>query len=152
VVPESTARLRISCGVIEATPTVLPQYIRRTPDMPVLKFLPDILNQLRTTAAQAAIRAFTGSLDTKVLTQGRLLAAIVEQFGDDPHWENFMARALSYHAYGKHEDACKLYAKAIAAIQDDASVSKLPDWQNLARQIDRLRSRAQARQSLPSGA
>jgi hypothetical protein len=58
----------------------------------------------------------------------RLLARIVEQFGDDPHWENFFSRAYSSHADGDYESATALYEKAKQCILDDRKLPHRPDW------------------------
>ena len=152
IVPATAACLQVSSGVLAPIPTLVPQYVRKTPKVPVVRFLPAILDQLRTTAAKAALQAFAESLEPEALAAGRLLAGIAEQFGDDPHWENFMARALSCHAHGEYEQASNLYAKSIAVIHNDAVVRDRVDWRDRVRAIDRLRSAADARQPLGQSA
>ena len=72
----------------------------------------------------------------------RTLASVVEQFGDDPHWENFMARALSYHADRLFGHAIEFYGKAIQCIQNDPNVHDLELWQTNVRNIEQLRGSA----------
>ena len=68
----------------------------------------------------------------------RTLASVVEQFGDDPHWENFMARALSYHADRRFDKAIEFYGRAIQCIQNDPNVCDLEPWQATVRDIERM--------------
>jgi len=68
----------------------------------------------------------------------RLLAQIVEQFGDDPHWENFMARAVSSHADGDYLNAVAMYEKARQSVQNDVVVRAEPAWQERVQQIEAL--------------
>ena len=70
------------------------------------------------------------------------LASVVEQFGDDPHWENFMARALSYHADNNFDQAIVFYSKAKQCIEDDLNVASLESWQKRVREIEQLRDNA----------
>jgi len=96
VVPDTTARLQCSRGVVAASPTPTPQYVRKTPAAPVTRFKDAILDQLRTTAANSVLFALASREQTADDAKfRRLLVHIVEQFADDPHWENFMARAVS---------------------------------------------------------
>jgi hypothetical protein len=57
------------------------------------------------------------------------LVHIVEQFADDPHWENFMARAVSSHADQDFESALALYQRAKGSILGDPHVRDEPAWQ-----------------------
>ena len=110
VVPDTTARLQCSRGVVAASPTPTPQYVRKTPVVPVTRFKDKILDQLRTTAANSVLFAFPLGEQTADDTEfRRLLVRIVAQFADDLHWENFMARALSNHADLDFESALELY-------------------------------------------
>jgi len=76
------------------------------------------------------------------------MAAVVAQFGDDAHWENFQAQALSHHADGEFERAAKFYARAIACIQNDQHTANEPDWQERIREIETLRQAAILKQAL----
>ena len=55
VVPDTTARLQVSKGVIGDSPTPTPQYLRTRPHVPVLRFKDEIVYQLRKTAADAIL-------------------------------------------------------------------------------------------------
>jgi hypothetical protein len=76
----------------------------------------------------------------------RTLAAIVEQFGDDPHWENFMARALAYHADGHFDRAVEFYNRAVQCIRNDSNVAALPSWREIICDIELLRDRGLRRE------
>ncbi len=148
-VPTTTARLQISKGLVADTPTPAPQYVRERPLVPVLRFKETILYQLRTTAANSIL--FMPMSDRETTADAkfrRLLASIVEQFGDDPHWENFMSRALSSHTDGKYENALSMYAKARNCIQDDVNVRDEPMWQEKVKIIQELEERARRKEKI----
>jgi len=75
------------------------------------------------------------------------LAQIVEQFGDDPYWENFFSRAISSHADGEYSDAVPVYEKARQCIQADPNVRDEASWQETVRLIETLEE--QARRQYP---
>jgi hypothetical protein len=129
IVPDTTARLKCFHGVVASSPTLTPQYVQRFPTVPVSRFKREIREQLRRTAAFSAMF----SVLTVDLTAGdkefrRLLARIVEQFGHDPHWENFMARACSSHADGDYMQAVALYEEAKRCIRADPKLPSQADW------------------------
>lgn len=148
-VPVTTARLQCSRGVVAAVPTLTPEYVRITPSVPVRRFKIRILDQLRTTAANSIFFSllFDGPLEEDKEFR-RLLAHIVEQFGDDPHWENFMARALSHHADGDFESALSLYKKARQCILNDPKVRDEPSWKERVRWIESQEEHARTRRPL----
>jgi hypothetical protein len=76
------------------------------------------------------------------------LVHIVEQFADDPHWENFMARAVSSHADQDFESALALYQRAKGSILGDPHVRDEPAWQERVRSIEFLERCARDRQPL----
>ena len=127
-VPRSVARLQCRHGLIASNPTLEPEYERSSPFVPVSRFKEKILEQLRSTAARSLL--FLNESDELNEDQDfrRQLASIVKQFGDDDHWENFMARALSHHADGEFEKASVMYEKAKQTIEDDPLVRDLPSW------------------------
>lgn len=138
-VPNTTARLQISRGVVAPSPTLTPQYVQMTPVVPVTRFKDQILRQLRTTAANSIL--FTvGSTALAAESQEfvHLLARVVEQFDDDPHWENFMARGLVCHVAADYDNALAMYARARACINGDPQVSDQPSWREIVRAIERL--------------
>ncbi|MEE9159863.1 MAG: DUF4365 domain-containing protein, partial [Gammaproteobacteria bacterium] len=94
-VPTSAARLQCRKGVVASIPTLRPSYVLEAPLVPVTKFKQRILRQIRTTATRSIL--FLQELGELNLDSNfrKILASIVDQFGDDPHWENYMARALS---------------------------------------------------------
>lgn len=149
VVPNTTARLQCAAGVVAASPTLVPSYVRSAPAVPVTRFMPEILDQLRTTAARAVLFAVaSGDQRKEAVEFRRLLARIVEQFDDDPHWENFMARALSSHADEDFERAAGLYQRARGSIRRDPSVRDDPSWQATERCVEHLESCALSRRPL----
>lgn len=149
VVPSTTARLQCSRGVVAQSPTPTPQYVREIPAVPVARFASEIRDQLRTTAAQSILFAIgSGHPTPEGKELSRLLARIVEQFGDDPHWENFMARALSSHADEDYGAALRLYVKARESIEADPAVRDQPPWREQVQKIRRLEEVARDRKLL----
>jgi|SRR5947209_4960364 len=147
-VPDTTARLQVSRGVVADTPTPTPQYVQTRPRVPVLRFKDQIRYQLRRTATNAIIFSLADGEPTREDVEfRRLLAQIVEQFGDDPHWENFFSRAISSHADGKYSDAVPVYEKARQCIQADPNVRDGASWQETVRLIETLEE--QARRQYP---
>jgi hypothetical protein len=107
------------------------------------------LYQLRTTAANSIFFAFASGQPTAEDNEfRRLLARIVEQFGDDPHWESFMSRALSSHADENYEDALAMYEKARTCIQADERVRNDATWRERVRAIEMLEEQARRREPL----
>jgi Domain of unknown function (DUF4365) len=129
VVPETTARLQCARGVVTHSPTLTPQYVQKYPPVPVSRFKGEILKQLRTTAAFSVLfSAKSGDSTAEDKEFRHLLARIVEQFGDDPHWENFMSRACASHDGGDYGQAVTLYDKAKQGIEGDPNLPSRPDW------------------------
>jgi hypothetical protein len=146
-VPKTTARLQVSRGVVAHSPTPTPQYVQMIPFVPVTRFKDQILLQLRRTAAYSIL--FTvgpAALEVEDREFVHLLARIVEQFGDDPHWENFMARGLSCHIAGDYAGGLAMYARAKAGIEGDSRVSNDPSWRETVRNIQRLEECARRQQ------
>ena len=148
-VPVTTARLQCYRGIVAAVPTLTPEYVRNTPPVPVLRFKDNIRDQLRTTAANSIFFSLLfGGPPVEDKEFRRLLAHIVEQFGDDPHWENFMSRALSYHADGDFDTALSLYEKARQSILNDPNVRDEPSWKKTVAWIEALEEQARTRTPL----
>jgi len=152
VVPETTARLQVSKGVIAHSPTQTPQYVQYSPAVPVLKFKDEIQRQLRRTAAYAILFL---TQEGHVTIEGdefrRLLARILEQFKDDSNWEIFFARGISSHADGDCSNAIAMYAKARQSIENDPSVRDEPSWRKQVKQIDGLEEQARSGSRLNIG-
>jgi len=141
VVPDTTARLQVSKGTIANSPTPTSQYVQTRPRVPVVRFKDKILHQLRTTAAFAILFSQGNTEPTAEETEfRRILAQVIKQFGDDPHWENFYSRAISSHLDGDYPDAIVLYEKA--PIQNDPNVRNEAPWQEQVRVIERLEEQA----------
>jgi hypothetical protein len=143
VVPDTTARLQVSKGIVADSPTPTPHYVQTRPRVPVLRFKDQIRYQLRRTASNAILFSL-GDVETTTEDAEfrRLLARIVEQFGDDPHWENFFSRAVSSHADEDYSKAVAMYDKARQCIQADQNVRDEATWQELVGVIERLEKRA----------
>lgn len=146
VVPDSTARLQVSKGRVAPAPTPTEQYVSSFAKVPVVKFRHEIENQLRRTAAFSAIFSVESpDVETVNGTQfRRRMAKILEQFADDPHWENFMARAVSSHADGNFPEAVAMYTKACQSIQNDPIVRDQPSWQRILREIGQVQELARS--------
>jgi Domain of unknown function (DUF4365) len=145
VVPDTTARLQVSKGVIAHSPTPTPEYVQNSPSVPVLKFKDQIQHQLRRTAANAILFLIHEGCATRESDEfRRLLASIVEQFGDDPHWENFFSRGISFHADEDYSHAIAMYAKARQSIENDPNVRDHPSWRERVKQIERLEEQARS--------
>ena len=138
-IPASVARLQCRNGVVASMPTLRPNYVVTSPSVPVFRFRAEIMNQLRRTAALSVMFLYdsreTGGDSAEFR---RTLASIGAQFGDDPHWENFIAQALSYHADRLFDQAIEFYGKAIQCIQNDPNVRNLEQWQTTVRNIEQL--------------
>lgn len=135
-VPVSVARLQCRQGQIASIPTLRPEYEHCSPLVPVSRFKGPILRQLRTTAARSLLILHSlGELNEDQEFR-RLLASVVEQFGDDPHWENFMSRALSHHADGEFKMASAMYKKAKQTIENDPLVRDFPSWKQTIKKIE----------------
>jgi hypothetical protein len=155
VVPDSTARLQCSKGYVTSSPTLGPQYERRVPVVPAIRYKKTILTQLRHTAAFSILFEWDRDRPAHEKDDSEfrcLLARIVEQFGDDEHWENFMARALSSHMDSKYDCALKLYQRAKSIIQLDRQVRDKPEWQERIEHIEACEKRARHREPPYPGA
>lgn len=149
-VPEVTARLRCKLGTVAPIPTATPSYVNRVPPVPVRRFRRQILDQIRRTAAFGIFFARDNdAADPEIAHFRRKLAAVVSQFDDDPHWENFASLALSSHADKQFPRAVGFYDQAIASIRGDKKVSTLPSWQGTVRELESLRDLARCNKSLP---
>jgi len=136
VVPGISARLAVSKGLVAEIPTLSHEYIRSTPYVPVSRYIRQILRQLRTTAAKSILFLLSSAeIDVSNMEHHQTLARVVEVFGDDPHWENFMARGLSYHADGSFDEARAMYQRAIDTINADDNLKDLPEWQSNIKRI-----------------
>ncbi|HEV8486612.1 MAG TPA: DUF4365 domain-containing protein [Blastocatellia bacterium] len=143
VVPDTTARLQLSKGVVADSPTPTSQYVRTRPRVPVLRFKDEIRYQLRRTATNAILFSLVGTEPTAEDAEfRRLLARIVEQFGEDPHWENFFSLAVSSHADEDYLNAVSMYEKARQCIQNDENVRDKAPRQELVGLIERLEEQA----------
>jgi hypothetical protein len=144
IVPQASARLQISKGIVAEIPTPTQQYVQTRPPVPVLQFKNRVLQQLRTTAAFGILFSHTATEEPDEAKEfRRTLANIVKQFGEDPHWENFYSRAISSHLDDNYADAIVMYEKARQSIQGDPNVCNEECWQQQVRIIERLQERAQ---------
>jgi len=124
IVPISTARAQCRLGIVNKQLTHHKNYELSFPVMPVTRFKDDIINQIRWTAAFSIIFMH----DYKQLGDShssfrKRLAQILEQYDDDPHWENYYARAISQHIDGNYDAAICLYQRAIDSIQGDPEIN-----------------------------
>jgi hypothetical protein len=152
-VPDTTARLQVSKGVIASSPRSTQQYLRKYPHAPVQRFKDAIGNQLRRTAAFSLLFLLESSepITAEDTRFRRLLTRIVEQFGDDLHWENSMARAVSSHADGDYSTAIAMYERARSLIQNDDIARAEPSLQERVQQIATLEGRARLQVPLSRG-
>jgi hypothetical protein len=147
VVPESTARLQCSKGVVAASPVLTRQYVRSIPAVPVSQFKDKILNQIRTTAANSILFSYDqGVKHADDIAFLRRLARIVELFDEDPHWETFMARAITRHADQDYKRALELYQRAVDSIKGDSDVCNQPEFQKQLQYIGDLENCARNKQ------
>ena len=152
IVPDSTGRLHISKGLIASSPTPTKEYVSSYSKVPVWKFKDEIETQVRRTAAFSVLFSVESSdVETVHGTEfRRRMAKIVEQFGDDPHWENFMARAVSNHADGNFPEAVAMYERACNSIRNDPVVRGQPSWQKLLQDIEQAQELARRQVRLAS--
>lgn len=149
-VPASAARLQCRNGIVASLPTPVQGYVTTSPLIPVVKFKKSILDQIRRTAALSIIFLNKlGQMGSPNTDFRKTLASVVAIFGDDPHWENFMARGLSFHADNKFSEAVCFYEKAIGSIQGDRKVARLKLWKKLVKEIEGLKRKAKRGEALP---
>jgi len=149
LVPASAARLQCRNGIVASIPTLTPGYVTTSPLIPVAKFKDSISGQIRKTAAFSIIFLNKlGQMGGPNADFRKMLASAVALFGDDPHWENFMARALSFHADSSFAEAVGLYEKAIQSIQGDPNVAGLELWQRQVKEIEGFKDLADQKKLL----
>lgn len=149
IVPFATARLQISKGIIASTPTLSPQYVQKVPYTPVTRYKHEILHQIRRTAANSILfleNEKTAAEENSLFR--KRMASILELFDYDPHWENFMARGLSYHRDEKYDLAAAMYEKAWKSIESDSNVCNEPSWRSQIGKIRKMQNMAISRQPL----
>ena len=76
------------------------------------------------------------------------MASILELYDYDPHWENCMARGLSYHHDEKYDLAAAMYGRASESIESDSNVCNRPGWISLKEKIRKMQHMAISRQPL----
>jgi hypothetical protein len=149
VLPLVTARQDIRKGIIASKPTLRPQYVQQVPYMPVSRYRDQILFQVRRTAANAILFLENEKNPVADCSNFRKnLASILEVFHYDAHWENFMARGLSYHHEAKYALAIAMYEKACQTIENDPNVRNDSSWKALSEGIMKLRDSAASRKPL----
>jgi len=96
LVPATTALMSCRSGVVSSFPYLRPRYFKEMPTAPVDLYSGEVLRQLRTTAAWSLMFMHRrGVLGRAELAEFRdRLRAVLSQFPDDRHWENF-ARGLT---------------------------------------------------------
>lgn len=130
VVPFVSAKMLCRHGVIAHIPTLRPEYEQRSPLPSVSRYRDLIFHQIRKTAAFSVISMWgRNTLGGENSEARRTFARVVAQFEDDPHWENFMALAISHHAEGEFEEAIRYYELAKQSILGDPNVVNEPNWQ-----------------------
>ena len=120
VVPEGTAKIHCTQGVVARIPSRTASYVHGIPEIPVEAYWQQILTQIRTTAAWSIILAYLRkavSPDTDSFR--RRLANALEGLGDKSHWETLVARGLSSHLDGGYSEAQPLYSKALRRLKND---------------------------------
>lgn len=116
------------------------------PAVPVSRFQSEILGQLRRTAALSILGLASDELqDQRTASFRRLLAGIVKQFADDPHWETFAAQAMSLHVDGDFAAASELYTRAIDSIRSDKQIDQRA-WEPRVEELRLQRDRSKAKQ------
>jgi len=149
VVPFATARLQISKGIVASEPTLRPQYEQKVPYTPITKYKEEILHQIRRTAANSILfleNERDSSSESRVFR--KLMADILELYDYDSHWENFMARGLSYHHDEKYNLAAAMYERACESIESDSNVCNRPGWISLKEKIRQMQHIAISRKPL----
>ncbi|MBK9121011.1 MAG: DUF4365 domain-containing protein [Phycisphaerales bacterium] len=148
-VPAATARLHCKQGVVAHVPTLARQYVREAPHVPVLRFNNQIIDQLRVTAALSIRFALlSNNIGDEEKNFVRRLAGIVEQFSDDPHYENSLALGLAAHVETDYCNAERYYSEARRHINEDDAVRDNPDWKDEVSWIQRLEESARAHDDL----
>jgi hypothetical protein len=145
VVPFVSAKMMCKIGVVAQMPTVRPSYVQYSPRLPVGRYQDQILHQIRKTAAFSIM--FMRDENTLRTEQGsaarRTIAGVLAQFENDPHWENFMALAISFHVDAEFSKAIQYYERARQSILGDPRVADNPSWQPYLRDIEDQIAKAQ---------
>jgi hypothetical protein len=135
IVPATFAKQQISRGVIERIPTLTKNYFQEIPNVPVLDYTREIINQLRITAASSIIFSYaTGSKIRKTQYRDfiKKMARIVEVLSDQSHWEDFFVQALNQHSNEKCSAAHPFYQRAMQCISGDPNgLLKREGWANM---------------------
>ena len=148
-VPAATARLQCMGGVVAPQQTNIPKYEISIPVVPVTRYSPIILDQIRRTATSSILflPQLNGLVEEFAFFR-KTLSSVVEQFGDDPHYENFYARAISYHTDKEFEKAVEFYNRAIKSIRDDKKISLVNWWKKRLKEIERLCEKAKKHETI----
>ena len=149
VVPVVSAKTLWRQGVIARIPTLQPEYVQSSPLPPLSGYRKQILHQIRKTAALSIISMWRGgTLKGHNSHARRTFARVVAQFEGDPHWENFMALAISHHADEEFEEAIRNYKRARQSIRGDPNVADEPSWQATLEEIESQIVKARSKKSV----
>ena len=150
-VPFVSAQMLCRQGVIAPIQTLRPEYVQRSPLPPVNLYRDEIFHQVRKTAAFSIISLWMrGTLSIENSNLHRTFAGVVDQFKDDPHWENPMALAISRHADEDFEEAIKNYELSKKSILDDPNVDveNQSFWQRTLKVIESQIVKARSKESV----
>lgn len=149
VVPFVTAKIMCKEGVVAQIKTIHPQYTHYSPQLPISRFRDRIVEQIRVTAAMSIISMMSeNTLNGNNIKVRRRFAKVLEQFDDDTHWENLMARALSHHADSEFDEAIRCYERARQSILDDQQLCSDSSWQQTCEDIENQITKARNREAI----
>lgn len=138
-VPVATARLQCKRGVLAHVPTPSPSYVISTPWVPVDFYKINISEQIRRTAANAILFLYMAKdVGPQNDEFRRKMARLLEGYGEDPHWETWMALAISYHVDLQFHAAVRCYKKAKKSIEGDPNVREEIEWIERVKRIESL--------------
>jgi len=138
-VPLATARMQCKNGLVASIPTPAPSYEIAVPWVPIALYKENISEQIRRTAANGILFLYEAN-EIRPYNDDfrRRLAGILEGYGEDPHWETWMGRAISYHADTRFRDAVVCYEKARNSIKGDPNVRDKANWRRWVELIEAL--------------
>lgn len=147
IVPQVSARLLTSKGVIPPIPEPEQTYVKRMPDVPAHKYQREIAMQIRRTASTATISSYNnGQLSNLDVEFRKKMKAILGLYGS--WWDAHFARGLLHHTAGEFTDAVKAYDRSIQTLEDPRFRRESPDWRRLESEVKRCKALASRDQPL----
>ncbi len=132
-VPFTTAAQNITKGAVRKVPLYSPAYIYSVPTGYSIKYIENIMWQLRTTAGITIQDLY----NAKKLSQShndyqRILRKVLESYRSDKHWEVHYSLGLSYLMEKNNYKARKSFENSLKIIEDDPKINQ-DEWTHIKR-------------------